>query len=81
MLDNEKMLTELYTAPACSLCHKALTMIRSLDTPPQVTLVNVRDDTRLYHEYGARIPVLKRMDTQEELAWPFDSNALKRFLE
>ncbi|WP_232371992.1 glutaredoxin family protein [Salinimonas iocasae] len=56
-------------------------MIRSLDTPPQVTLVNVRDDTRLYHEYGARIPVLKRMDTQEELAWPFDSNALKRFLE
>ncbi|WP_397541053.1 glutaredoxin family protein [Salinimonas profundi] len=81
MLDNEEMLIELYTAPACSLCQKALTMIRSMDTPPQVTLVNVRDDTTLYHEYGARIPVLKRTDTQQELGWPFDQQALKRFLE
>nr|WP_263406905.1 glutaredoxin family protein [Salinimonas profundi] len=56
-------------------------MIRSMDTPPQVTLVNVRDDTTLYHEYGARIPVLKRTDTQQELGWPFDQQALKRFLE
>ena len=30
--------------------------------------------------YGARVPVLRREDTGAELDWPFDADAVRRFL-
>ncbi|WP_026294431.1 glutaredoxin family protein [Salinimonas chungwhensis] len=75
------MLITLYTGPACSICDKALAMLRTLRPTPSVETVNVRTDSDLYHRYGARIPVIMRSDTQQELGWPFDQQMLKRFIE
>jgi hypothetical protein len=46
-----------------------------------VEKINVRDSTDLYHNYGARIPVLKREDTDKEIGWPFTSADLEAFLQ
>ncbi|QJR82616.1 glutaredoxin family protein [Alteromonas pelagimontana] len=72
-----------YTGPECGLCDLADDILaqsqhqRELD----ITKYNIREDTQLYHLYGARIPVLKRQDTQQELGWPFDLETLELFLQ
>lgn len=71
----------LYTGPQCSLCQQAMSLLLTQLQPGQITQVNVRDDTMLYHQYGARIPVIKRSDSQAELAWPFTGPELTRFLQ
>lgn len=72
----------LYSGPDCSLCDIALQMISAISPEAYVELsvVNVRDDHALYHQYGARIPVLARHDTGESLFWPFDESQLIQFL-
>ena len=40
--------------------------------------VNIRTSTELYHLYGARIPVLKRADSEKEIGWPFSAADFSR---
>lgn len=47
----------------------------------EVQQVNIRDSAELYHLYGAKIPVLKRIDTDDELCWPFTLENLVEFLK
>jgi hypothetical protein len=79
----DKILSELilYTGPHCELCDHALEIYEQIN-PEHTHLkkVNIRSDTELYHLYGARIPVLKRNDNQQELGWPFDAAMLEQFL-
>jgi hypothetical protein len=42
---------------------------------------NIRESADLYHLYGARIPVLKRTDANDELGWPFTLESLVEFLK
>ncbi len=37
-----------------------------------VELVDIAESEVLSERYGLRIPVLRRIDTGEELDWPFD---------
>lgn len=74
------MLIVLYTGEGCGLCEQAETIIVNSDVDYSLRKVNVRDSTDLYHKYGARIPVLFRPDTQQELPWPFDPIQLDEFL-
>ena len=43
--------------------------------------VEIDDDPELLERYEVTIPVVKRVDNQMELFWPFDSPALVAFLE
>lgn len=70
----------LYTGEGCGLCEQAETMLKNSHVDYALTKVNVRDTTDLYHQYGARIPVLFKPNTQQELPWPFDSIQLDEFL-
>lgn len=72
----------LYTGPHCELCDHAMEVYREL-SPVNTSLesLNIREDTELYHLYAVRIPVIKRMDTQAELCWPFDVKMLEQFLQ
>lgn len=70
----------LYSGKDCCLCDQAEALIQRLDISQlQVTKVDVRASTDLYHLYGARIPVLVRTDNKE-LDWPFDQQQLQEFL-
>ena len=71
-----------YTGPQCGLCDLADEVIAQSTFAErlQIEKINIRDDAALYHLYAVRIPVLKRLDNEQELGWPFDVEMLEEFL-
>ena len=51
----------------------------STTVPVELNIIDVKAQREYYHEYGARIPVLKRHDNQAELGWPFELAELNSF--
>lgn len=72
----------LFTGPECHLCDLALNVLQSSKhfSNLDIEKVNIRSNTDLFHLYGARIPVIKRLDNQLELGWPFDEQMVEAFL-
>ncbi|MFO1422680.1 MAG: glutaredoxin family protein [Candidatus Competibacteraceae bacterium] len=71
------LLLALYVTSGCHLCERAADLIRGAVAVPFRT-VEIVDDEDLLERYGVRIPVLRRLDTGEELDWPFDAAAVRR---
>jgi hypothetical protein len=78
----------LFTAPNCSLCDLAFDIVSQfnsdvLNERSQIELqkMNIRESVDLYHLYGAKIPVLKKTDADDELDWPFTLESLVEFLK
>jgi hypothetical protein len=69
----------LYGTFGCHLCEQAETLIQSV-TDTVVSVVEIADDPQLLDRYAVRIPVLQRLDTGEELGWPFDAAAIRHWL-
>jgi hypothetical protein len=55
-------------------------MLSEIKKPVKVIVIDIVDDDTLINQYGTRIPVLKRDDTQLELNWPFSLNDLQKFI-
>jgi hypothetical protein len=55
-------------------------MLSEINNSIHVTVIDIADDDALINQYGTRIPVLKRDDTQHELGWPFNLNDLQKFI-
>ncbi len=72
-------LLALYVTGGCHLCERAADLIRGAVAAPFHT-VEIADDEDLLEHYGVRIPVLRRLDTGEELGWPFDAAAVRRLM-
>jgi len=68
----------LYTTSGCHLCEQAERLIQQQTIAFRA--VEIADDAQLLEEYGVRIPVLRRRETGQELSWPFDADALQRWL-
>lgn len=77
----DKILT-LYSGKQCHLCDIAEALIRQTlpSADDDMKKVDVSNNHQLYHLYGAKIPVLKRWDTLEEITWPFNQQQLIEFL-
>lgn len=73
----------LYGTLGCHLCEDALALLSPFLSLGQVLLeeVDIADSDELMELYGLSIPVLKRQDSAEELAWPFDQNQVQTFLK
>ncbi|MFT2090844.1 glutaredoxin family protein [Paraglaciecola sp. 2405UD69-4] len=71
-----------YSGKECCLCDQAESLLREVSPKAlaMATKVDVRSSTDLYHNYGARIPVLLDEQSQTELAWPFNKEQLEEFL-
>lgn len=69
----------LYGTACCHLCEEAQAILHGLGI--RAEHVDIAGDDELLEKYGIRIPVLKRVDTGAELGWPFDAEAVARFLE
>ena len=63
----------LYSTSHCHLCEQAETLLRDISALEAIVWINVEiaDDSRLLQRYEVKIPVLKRLDTESEIAWPF----------
>ncbi len=68
----------LYGTRYCHLCDKAEATLRGIGI--EAVYVDIADDDGLIEKYGTRIPVLQRVDSGEELGWPFDAVAVAQFL-
>lgn len=69
----------LYQRDDCPLCDHALAVLAAANAP-QFESVWIDDDADLEARYGARVPVLRDVETSRELDWPFEPAALGRFL-
>lgn len=72
-----------YTTDSCHLCElaEALLVQTPMDPPIPVDVVDIAQSEALVARYGSRIPVLKRLDTDQELGWPFTRDDLLAFLD
>jgi glutaredoxin len=68
----------LYGTEFCHLCDEAEAVL--IEIGIGADFIDIAEDDGLLEKYGMRIPVLQRMDTGEELGWPFDATAISRFL-
>ena len=62
----------LYSTSHCHLCELAHALILQAADSSNIKLIEIADDKALLAEYGLRIPVLSRIDTNAELNWPFN---------
>ncbi|MFH2133605.1 MAG: glutaredoxin family protein [Pseudomonadota bacterium] len=69
----------LYSTTFCHLCEQAEALLAQLAI--EAEHIDIVDDDDLLERYGTRIPVVKRLDNGSELGWPFDVEALQRFIE
>ena len=70
--------TRLYSTLFCHLCEEAVAIIHKAGVT--TTPVDIADNDGLFEKYSKRIPVLRRVDTDAELDWPFDAVSVSRFL-
>ncbi|MCG9732202.1 glutaredoxin family protein [Shewanella sp. Isolate13] len=68
----------LYHTDACHLCELAADLL--MQAGVDYDALDICDDDNLAEQYGIRIPVVKIADSQSELNWPFDLEALEEFL-
>ena len=69
----------LYSRTDCHLCEHVGRMLD--DAGAAWRVVDIDADPRLAARYGLVIPVVRLEATGRELAFPFDAELLKRFLE
>lgn len=65
----------LYGTDGCHLCEDAVVIMRELiaaGVPLQLEQVDIIDNDALLARYRDSIPVLKFVDSDAELSWPFD---------
>jgi len=71
----------LYYTEFCHLCDEAEALLHASGYGECYTKVEIDDDPGLLALYDVHIPVLKRVDTDVELFWPFNQQQLAGFLE
>lgn len=69
----------LYQRDYCHLCDQALAVLAEARAP-DFDSVWVDDSAELEARYGIRVPVLRDGRDGRELDWPFDAEAVRRFL-
>jgi len=62
--------------PLCDDAYQVLVDAGVADFDP----VWIDGDTGLEGLYGSRVPVLRREDSNAELDWPFDADAVRQFI-
>ncbi|GAB1232237.1 glutaredoxin family protein [Ferrigenium sp. UT4] len=68
----------LYGTTCCHLCAQAEAVLQAVGWVAEP--VDIAQDDALLQRYGARIPVVRRLDNDTEIGWPFDESALREFI-
>lgn len=78
------MKLQLFTTLGCHLCEQAESMLQQLTEQAEKNFsweaVEIANSDAMVENYGERIPVIKRNDTQEEIGWPFTLQQLELWL-
>jgi len=73
----------LYTTSHCHLCEQAEALLTGLKDQHKVywQAIEISNDDLLTDKYGIRIPVIKCINNQAELNWPFSANDILKLIE
>jgi hypothetical protein len=73
----------LYTTSHCHLCEQAELLLRVSSRSNDITWasVEISDKTELLERYAIKIPVLKRMDNDLEITWPFTAHEISNLIK
>lgn len=74
------MQLQLFMTEHCHLCELAEAQINLIYPPLSWKKTEIAYDDALLAHYGQTIPVLKRLDNQAELAWPFTAAQILEFI-
>jgi uncharacterized phosphosugar-binding protein len=69
---------QLYGTGYCHLCEEAESILHKAGIV--VVSIDIAEDDDMLEKYGVRIPVLRRVDNDAELDWPFDAVSVTQFL-
>lgn len=69
----------LYGTEGCHLCENAEQLL--VDAGLAFSQQDIIEDPQLLQNYGLLIPVLFHSASQQQLNWPFDSQALQDFIK
>lgn len=72
-----------FSTSHCHLCESAENLLLDVaqQTDIEYQVIEITESDTLLELYGVRIPVIKRVDTQAEIGWPFTTEDLTRFLQ
>ncbi|MDE0955945.1 MAG: thioredoxin family protein [Pseudomonadales bacterium] len=72
---------QLLGTSGCHLCDQAEALLgQCLDlSQVEVEMIDIADTDELVALYGLKIPVLRCIDSQKVLCWPFDERAVSCF--
>lgn len=73
---------ELMGTLGCHLCDVAEQLIVGTVNMKEYAIyqVDIADEDELVEKYGVKIPVLRDLESGQELDWPFDQETLHQFL-
>ncbi|WP_443629718.1 glutaredoxin family protein [Candidatus Njordibacter sp. Uisw_056] len=76
-----KRYMQLLGTSGCHLCDQAEALLgQCLDlSQVEVEMVDIADTDELVALYGEKIPVLRCIDSQKVLCWPFDERTVSCF--
>jgi arsenate reductase-like glutaredoxin family protein len=72
----------LYSTTNCHLCEEAEALLKSLNLQYNFisTNIEIAEDIKLLALYELKIPVLKRIDNNQEIYWPFSIDEIIELL-
>jgi len=72
----------LYSTSACHLCELAEAMIKLVKKNNDINyiLLDIAENDYLFEAFGLIIPVLKCLETKEQLNWPFNEDLIIEFI-
>lgn len=68
----------LYGTEGCHLCDEASAILGQFGLAWQT--IDIADNEVLLERYGTRIPVLSKLDTDDELDWPFSHEEILQLI-
>ncbi|HZJ91457.1 MAG TPA: glutaredoxin family protein [Thiopseudomonas sp.] len=72
---------QLFGTLGCHLCEDAEQVLQSFVAQGLVVeLLDIVDSPQWLERYALTIPVLRRVDNDQELYWPFDEHAVLKLL-
>lgn len=73
----------LFTTSHCHLCERAEAILTDLKVKHAISwhAIEISNDDHLTDIYGIRIPVIKCINNQTELNWPFSADDILKLIK
>ncbi|MDP1658783.1 MAG: glutaredoxin family protein [Methylotenera sp.] len=73
---------QLYSTSHCHLCEEAENFLEIIGKQYDISWVTIEiaEDAKLYEKYSLLIPVVKRINYDTEIVWPFSIDDIKKLI-